>query len=256
MKVDVFDLEGKKKGSIDLPSQFSEDYEPNLVKRAVLAFLSKLRQSYGADPRGGMRHHAKLSRRRRDFKGGYNKGISRVPRKILWRRGMQFGWAGAVAPGMVGGRKAHPPKGEKIWKVKINKKENSKALRSALGGLVEEKKIKVVVDGLESLKKTKEVQDVFVKLGFSDELKRLNDRKVRAGKGKTRGRKYRNKVGPLVVVSKESKAFDNLLGFDCAIVNSLNINLLTQGHENLRQVIITESAVKQMKEKNLFGGRK
>ena len=41
-------------------------------------------------------------------------------------------WVGAFAPGTVGGRRAHPPKSEKIWSKKINKKENAKAIRSAI----------------------------------------------------------------------------------------------------------------------------
>ena len=56
----------------------------------------------------------------------------------MWRRGTQFMWVGALAPGTVGGRKAHPPKASKIWNLKINKKERAKAIRSALGGSAKE----------------------------------------------------------------------------------------------------------------------
>lgn len=259
MKVDVMDLQGKKSKTVELPVQFSEAYEPNLVKRAVLAFLSRLRQPYGADPRAGFRQSAKLSRRRRDYRGGYGKGISRVPRKIMWRRGLQFGWAGATISGTVGGRRAHPPKADKNWVKDINKKEKSKAIRSALGGLVEEKRLKLVVNDFENLKKTKEIETTLEKLGFAQEFERLEKRKVRAGKGRTRGRKYQNKVGPLVVVGKDCpvvKAAANLRGFDITIVDALNAHLLTRGHEEVRPALFTEDALKIMKEKKLFRSEK
>jgi len=259
MKLDVFDLEGKKKKSIELPSQFDESYEPNIVKRAVLAFISKLRQPYGTNPRAGFRQSAKISRRRKSYKTAYGKGISRVPRKVMWRRGMQFGWVGTEAPGTVGGRRAHPPHGFKSWLREINHTENSKAIRSALGGLVGEKKVYVIVDDFEKLKKTKEVKSTLIKLGFEEELERLKVKKVRAGRGKSRGRKYITKVGPLVIISKESdvcKGARNLTGFDVVNVNALNINLLTRGHEELRQTIWTESAISALEKQNLFRGKK
>ena len=167
---------------------------------------------------------------------------------------MQFGWAGAEVSGTVGGRRAHPPVSWKLWLQKINKKEKSKAIRSALGGLVEFKKIIVVEDGFEKLSKTKEVESVMKQLGFTDEMKRLEIKKVRAGRGTMRGRKYKKKVGPLVVVSKENKAVQNLQGFDVAVVDSLNIHNLIKGHDTLRDTVWTESAVKKVE--GMFRGKK
>jgi large subunit ribosomal protein L4e len=256
MKIDVLDLEGKKVKSIELPMQFNEDFEPHLIKRAVVAFLSKLRTPYGAYPEAGNRQTGKLSRRRRDYKGSYGKGISRVPRKILWRRGMQFGWAGATVSGTVGGRKAHSPKAEKIWAVKINKKEKSKAMRSLLAGLVENKKIVVAVSELENVKKTKDAKNVLLKLGFETELKRVEKRKVRAGKGTMRGRKYRNKVGPLMVTSKDIKTYDNVAGCASAVVGSLNPSMIAQDNGDMRHVIFSEEALKIMSKEGLFRSQK
>jgi len=42
------------------------------------------------------------------------------------------------------------------------------------------------------------------KLGFSAELERTKIKKVRAGVGKTRGRRYKKKVGPLIVTAKKA----------------------------------------------------
>ena len=119
----IIDLKGKETGKKDLPKQFKEDIRPDLIKRAFLAIQSHKRQAYGSAPEAGKRASAKLSRRRHKYKGAYGHGISRVPRKILNRSGTRFSWVGAVAPHMVGGRRAHPPKADKIIEQKINKKE-------------------------------------------------------------------------------------------------------------------------------------
>ena len=112
MKVAIKSPDNASKGSIELPKQFNEEIRSDLIRRAYLTILSNSRQPYGAKEDAGMRASAKLSRRRRDYKGSYGFGISRVPRKVLSRRGTRFFWVGAVAPGMVSGRKAHPPKPE------------------------------------------------------------------------------------------------------------------------------------------------
>ena len=119
-KAVIHKIDGSKLKEIELPKQFNEEYHPDLIKRAVLTIRANNRQSYGAFERAGKGSSAKISRRRRDYKGAYGHGISRAPRKTMWRRGTQFGWEGAYAPGTVGGRKAHPPKSWKIFAKKIN----------------------------------------------------------------------------------------------------------------------------------------
>src|SRR3989338_877434 len=182
MKLDILDAAKNKIGEIELPSQFEEEYRPDLIQRAVLAIQSHKRQGYAASETAGKRASAKLSRRRRDYRGSYGLGISRVPRKIMSRRGMRMNWVGAFAPGTVGGRRAHPPKTEKIWWKKINEKERSKAIRSAISAtilkeVVAERGHKVpddypfaLDDKFEDMSKTKNVLDVLVKLGLANEL--------------------------------------------------------------------------------------
>ena len=131
MKLPIYTLTKSETGKKDLPVQFSELIRPDLIERAVFTIQSNKRQPYGADPRAGLRHCGNLSRRRNNYKTSYGHGISRVPRKILSSRGTRFNWAGAIAPGTVGGRRAHPPKADKVWSQKINKKERRKAIRSA-----------------------------------------------------------------------------------------------------------------------------
>jgi len=252
MKADVLDLEGNKKKTIELPKQFSEEVRFDLIKRAILSILSKLRHPYGASPEAGKRHSTYLSKRRRNYRGIYGHGFSRTPRKILWRRGMQFGWIGGFVPQAVGGRRAHPPKAEKNWVKKINKKERKKAIRSALSSIAESNNLIIVEDKFEELNKTKEVKSTLEKLNLKQELERLKLKKIRSGKGKSRGRKYKKKQGPLIVVSKEdsklNKAAKNLQGFDIVKVNSLNARLLTSGEYFPRKAIFTESSINKIQE--------
>ena len=59
----------------------------------------------------------------------------------------------------------------------------------------------MIEDAFESLTKAKEVEDTFVSLGIDEDLTRVKDsRNIRAGKGKRRGRKMKQAVGPLIVV--------------------------------------------------------
>ena len=112
----------------------------------------------------------------------YGHGISRTPRKILSRRGTQFNWQGALVPNTVGGRRAHPPKAEKNWQEKINKKERRKAIRSAMAATVNKELVAerghvvpdnypfVLESGLELLDKTKQIVDALKRLGFEKEF--------------------------------------------------------------------------------------
>jgi|SRR3989338_3907635 len=269
MKLKVISPEGKEDGSVTLPTQFSEEVRSDLIKRAVLAIQSHNRQPYGASPEAGKRASAKLSRRRRNYRGSYGLGISRVPRKIFSRRGTRMNWQGAFAPGTVGGRRAHPPKAEKIWWQELNKKERAKAIRSAIaasikGNSINERTIKApetfpfILSGQwEDIQKTKELSQSLTQLGFERVMERASEKKVRAGKGKGRGRKYAKKKGVLFVVSKECslmRAAHNLPGSDAALVQNLNAEILAPGGDPGRITFWSKPAIERLGKENLFGG--
>jgi len=267
MKLNVYSLAKQNTKSMDLPSQFSEEIRPDIVKRAVEAIQANKRQPYGAHPEAGLRASAQVSKRRRKYRGCYGSGMSRTPRKILSRNGTRMNWVGAVAPNTVGGRRAHPPKAEKIWEKKINKKEKRKAIRSAMAAtmvkeLVESRGHKVpeiypfiLENKAEDLKKTKDVVKAFTDLGLTQELDRTSNRKVRSGKGKVRGRKYRTPTGPLLVVSKDCDLLNsavNITGVEVVKVENLNAELLAPGTDIGRLTLFTEAAIERLQKEKLF----
>lgn len=263
----IIDIQGKEKGDIELPSQFKEELRKDLVKRAVEVIQANKRQSYGAKKGAGMRSSGRTSKRRHDYRSSYGLGISRVPRKIMSRRGTRMNWVGAVAPGTVGGRKAHPPKAEKILRKSINIKERKKALRSALAASLDRRLIKerghiipdaypfVIDNDLEKIGKTKDIKKVLEILGFKEELKRTSKKTIKAGKGKLRGRKYRIKKGPLIVVGKQCmllKSAVNILGVNIVKIGNINCELLAPGAIPGRLTLFTERSIKELEEKGLF----
>jgi len=265
MKADLLSIEGTKVKSIDLPNQFNEEVREDIIKRAFLAFESRKRQPYGAYKLAGKRAAVRLSKRRHHYKGSYGRGISRSPRKTIVRRGSQFIWVGAFAPNTVGGRRAHPPKSEKILERGINKKENTKGIRSAIAATVNKELVKkhgyitsniplVIEEKLELINKTKDLKKVLEKLELKEDIKRIK-KKVREGRGRLRGRKYRTSKGPLIVVSKDCplmKAVKNLHGFDASVVDSLNVGLLAPGSIPGRLVIWTFPALTRLEKEKLF----
>lgn len=267
MELKILSLESKEVGKVRLPAQFQEAVRPDLIKRAVEAIQSAMRQPYSSDPRAGKKASAKLSRRRRKYKGAYGRGISRAPRKTLTRRGTQFIWVGAFAPGTVGGRRALPPRPEKAWMKKINDKERKKAIRSALAAVVDKKLVAkrghkvpdlypfIVSNDFENVKKSKDLVGILQKLGLKEELCRGARKKIRAGKGKARGRKYKKAKGPLLVLSKPCPTFHaakNIPGVDVVDIKQINSLLLAPGAHPGRLTLFTQAAVEKLQKEKLF----
>ncbi len=251
----VFNLEGKPIGKISLPSVFETPLRPDVIKRAVLAIQSNRFQPQGRDPRAGKRTTAESR--------GVGLGIARIPRV----KGP--GGRAALAPGTVGGRAAHPPTSEKRIVKRIPKKEKRLALLSAIAATASKEVVAsrghliedvpgiplIVADDLEMLKKTKEVEETLIRLGVLSDIYRVKEsRKIRAGKGKYRGRKMKQAVGPLIVVAENKgilEAARNIPGLDVIVVNNLNPEALAPGTHPGRLTIWTSSAIGKLNE--LYG---
>ena len=261
MEVPIYSIKGKaSKKSAQLPDAFSEPVRLDLIRKAVRASRANRRQPYGASKGAGFRHSVSWP--------GKGRGMARTPRKN------GGGGRGAEAPNTIGGRRAHPPKAEKDWSFKINSKENKKAFKSALAATSQESYVLarghqipekatlpyVVEDKIETLAKdneggslTKRATSLLDSLGLLDDVKRSREGKgIRAGKGKSRGRKYRTPKSILLVLSENNdseKAFRNLSGVDVTTSKNLNTELLAPGGDPGRLVVFSKSAVSALGER-------
>ncbi len=259
MKAKIYDLEGKGTGEVELPGLFSTPYRPDVIKRAVLAQQSSRRQPYGTNPLAGLRSSAHYHGSRHYRYTMMNKEMSRIPR-IHGKVGY-MAWRARVAPQAVKGRRAHPPKAEKVWLQKINQKERNLAVRSALAASTNPELLKlrghthrapiIFTDDFDNIKSTKAIHGLLEKIA-SAELKRTEKKKVRAGKGKLRGRRYSKKKGPLVILPKNCpaiKASRNIPGVDAISVPNVNVELLAPGTQAGRLIVTTKATLNELQKK-------
>ncbi|MEK6917412.1 MAG: 50S ribosomal protein L4 [Nanoarchaeota archaeon] len=263
MKSNILDIEGKKVKEINLPSIFSAPIREDIVVKVLEA--KKRKQPYAPSLTGGKHHSAsgKMRHRRHVWQTHYGKGISRIPRKVMSRRGTQFNWVGAEVASTRGGRRAHPPKVISMFSInKINKKELRIALISALSATakaeivaskykrLEENKIShlpFIVEGKIASLKTKELISSVKKI-LGDDLFEvaLKIKTQRAGIGKMRGRRYKSNAGLLIIVGNNEELKANV--FEIKNLNSLSVNDLAKGGLG-RLTLYTEQAIKEIDNK-------
>lgn len=247
-KINIYGIDGTVKETVDLPQIFNTPYRPDIIRKSFNVLHSNKRQAYGSDPLAGAKHAVASV--------GKGRGQSRVPR-------LTQGRTAALAPCVVGGRRAHPPRPERNWNEKINKKEKLLAKNSAIAATKDKeiiirrghkfnKKITlpiVVTDEFEDIKKTKDIVATLEKIGIYDDIRRSeNGRNIRAGRGKTRGRKYKTPKSILIVSTKETlkKSSNNLCGVDITQPDQLNIEYLAPGGDAGRLTLFTKSAFQQI----------
>jgi len=249
--INILGIDGDVKDAIELPELFNEPYRPDLIKKAVLSLQSRRYQPHGVKPYAGYNTSAKS--------WGVGRGVSRISRIKNGRRA-------ARSPGAVGGRRAHPPKIEKMFEEKMNKKEMKKALKSAIaatanvnlvvsrGHCIENLAAPLVVEEkIEEINKTNDLGNILKNLGVWTDIERAKDLKIRNGRGKMRGRKYKGRKSILFVVKDDKGlgyAARNLAGADFSTIESLNVELLAPGADAGRLVIWSKSAMVSLKERS------
>ena len=260
MKANILDIKGKIKESINLPKCFSEKIREDILTKVLES--KKTEQPYAPSPVAGKQHSASgiLIHRRHVWKSQYGRGMSRIPRKIMSRRGSQFNWVGAEIPSTVGGRRAHPPKViARINTKKINKKELKIAFESALSASINEKSIIKRYKRLENKKienipfivesKISNLKAKDLILSIKNILNKdlfeiaVPKKSIRKGRGKLRGRKYKRSAGLLIVIGDKEKIKTNI--FDVVNVKNLSINDLSKGGLG-RLTLYTEQAIKYL----------
>jgi large subunit ribosomal protein L4e len=253
MKAELYDVKGNKKSEVALPELFDTKVRDDIAFKTYQAIKFMLMQPYSHAPEAGKRHSASgtISHRRHEWKGHYGKGIARVPRKVMWRRGTQFMWVGAEVTSARGGRRVHGPVLIKRPK-KINKAEYILALQSCLASTFDENTVShryssiskpmksVVIESKLDNVKAKELLATVEKL-FSEYAFVLQSKDVRAGKGKTRGRRYKSNQGVLMIKASDEKIKAN--GID--IVSAKDVSIIDV-YPLGRLTVYTEKGLKEL----------
>lgn len=249
----------KASKSAPLPSVFTAPIRPDVVTFVHTQMNKNKRQAYAVKYEAGMDTAAES--------WGTGRAVSRIPRVP----GGGTHRAGQAAFGNMcrGGRMFSPTKVWRKWHRKINKGHRRYAVcsavaASAIPALVmarghrvnEVPELPLVIGGgVEQISKTKAAMDCLTKFGLNEDIEKVKDsKKVRAGKGKMRNRRYVMRKGPLVVYADKApmeKAFRNIAGLDMVHVDRLNLLQLAPGGHVGRLVVWTEDAFNKLDE--IFG---
>jgi len=245
-------------GSSPLPAVFTSPIRNDIVQFVHKEMAKNGRQAYGVNRLSGMKHSAES--------WGTGRAVARIPR--VKGSGTHAAAAGAFGNQCRNGRMFAPTKTYRRWHRRINLHQKRFATTSALAAsavpallMARGHKIEniaevplVVEDAIQTYAKTKDAVAFLEAIRAMDDINRVNDSKsIRAGKGKSRNRRYVQRRGPLLVLpdAKGVRAFRNIFGLDIGNVHALNLLTLAPGGHLGRFVIWTNGAFNQLD--NIFG---
>lgn len=250
------DSPSDKEGTVTMPVVLTTHLRPDLVRYVHTNVSKNKRQAYAVYAKAGYETAAES--------WGTGRAVARVPR--VPGGGTHRAGQGAFGNMCRGGGMFNPTKTWRRWHRRVNVKEKRHAVATCLAasslpplvmahghriGEVSELPL-VVTDGAENLQKTKQVVELLKGLGCEEELNRILDsRKIRAGLGKMRNRRYVMRRGPLIVYKEDNgivRAARNIPGVETACVDRLNLLKLAPGGSFGRFVIWTEGAFKKLNE--------
>lgn len=248
----VYGVDGSIVQEVELPPIFYFPVRKDVINRAFLSAFTAALQPKGRDPLAGKRTTAKY--------WGVGYGLSRVPR-------LPDGTAKFV-PFARKGRLAFPPRPDRKIHEEVNKQERVLAIVSALAAtarlelvkqrghivLVDKLPIIVVGDAERVYSDTKSAKAYLEKIGVWADIERSHEKiRIRAGKGKMRGRKYVEPKSALFILTSYevplARAIRNLPGVDIATPNNLSVLHLAPGGVPGRLTIISQPALEQLVKK-------
>ena len=252
--VSVFSLEGAKCGETTLPVVMTAPMRPDIVQFVHTNMNKNHRQAYSVSPWAGKRATA--------TSWGTGRAVARIPR--VGGGGTSRSGQGAYGNMCRGGRMFAPTKTWRRWHRKINISQKRYAVASALAACAvpalvmarghkidDVPEIPLVIENeLESKKKTSEAKDILSAIGaLADVEKAADSKKIRAGKGKARNRKYVLRRGPLIIYKTNDgveRAFRNLPGVELCCVVRLNLLQLAPGGHMGRFCIWSQAALDEL----------
>ncbi|KAH9970568.1 60S ribosomal protein L4/L1/L2 [Lactifluus volemus] len=237
--VSVRSTSGEPTSSLPLPAVLTAPIRLDVVQQVHKSIAKNRRQAYAVSEKAGHQTSAES--------WGTGRAVARIPR--VGGGGTHRSGQAAFGNMCRGGRMFAPTKTWRRWHVKVNQNQRRFATVSALaasalpslvlarGHRIEEiEEVPLVVgNAVESFKKTKEAVALLKSLrAYRDVVKVSNSRKLRAGKGKMRNRRHRQRRGPLVVYNGDGGILVN--------VRRLNLLQLAPGGHIGRFIIWTEGA--------------
>ncbi|KAL3913140.1 MAG: hypothetical protein SGARI_000805 [Bacillariaceae sp.] len=227
---------------------------PDVVQFVHTNMNKNKRQAYAVSVRAGKQVSASS--------WGTGRAVARIPR--VGGGGTSRSGQGAFGNMCRGGRMFAPTKTWRKWHKKININQKRYAVASALAAsavpalvmarghqIDEVPEVPLVLDyGVESADKTAVAKDILTQVGaMADVDKAGASKKVRAGKGKMRNRRYTMRRGPLVIYAANDgieKAFRNLPGVELCCVDRLNLLQLAPGGHMGRFCVWSQAALEKL----------
>lgn len=237
-----------------LPAVFKAPIRSDIVEFVHANMAKNKRQARAVSEKAGHQTSAES--------WGTGRAVARIPRVS----GGGTHRAGQAAFGNMcrGGRMFAPTKIWRKWHVKTNQtqKRHASAAAVAASGIpalvmarghrvekIDEVPL-VVANGVEHFTKTRQAVTLLKTLNaYSDVEKVENSKKIRAGKGKMRNRRFTQRRGPLVIYNEDNgivKAFRNIPGVELCSINALNLLQLAPGGHLGRFCIWTQAAFEKL----------
>jgi len=241
-------------GTIPLPAVFQAPIRPDIVQFVYTNISKNKRQPYAVSRLAGHQNSAES--------WGTGRAVSRIPR--VGGGGTGRSGQGAFGNMCRGGRMFAPTRIWRKWHRKVNMNQRRFAVASAVAAsavpslvmarghrISKIQEIPLVVDSaVERLCKTKMAVELLEQLQAIDDIEKVKQsRKLRAGKGKMRNRRFRQRRGPLVCYEEDNgitKAFRNIPGVELCRVDALNLLQLAPGGHLGRFIIWTSGAFNKL----------
>lgn len=254
VSVHQFDNPSEKTGTIPMPQVLATPLRPDIVRYIHVQVSKNRRQPYAVYAKAGYETAAES--------WGTGRAVARIPR--VPGGGTHRAGQAAFGNQARGGGMFCPTKTWRRWHRRVNQAQKRHAVCSALAAsslpplvmarghrINEVSELPLVVsDGAQTIQKTKQAVELLKNLGCGEDLQKVIDsKKVRAGRGKMRNRRYTMRKGPLVIYEEDGgivRAMRNIPGVETMSVNAMNILTLAPGGHFGRFIVWTESAFKKL----------
>lgn len=244
---------------VKLPAVFRTGIRPDIVSFIHDQIRKNKRQPYAVSTKAGHQTSAES--------WGTGRAVARIPR--VRGGGTHRSGQGAFGNMCRGGHMFAPTKTYRRWHRRVNVAQRRHAVASAIaasgvpalvqarGHIIDEiSEVPLVFnDKIESFTKTKEAVAFLQRAKLWADIEKVyNSKRYRAGKGKGRNRRYKQKLGPVIVYNNDGgivRAFRNIPGITLLSVNRLNLLKIAPGGHLGRLIVWTESSFRKLD--SIFG---